>query len=167
MINFGFKWIAQNEDGSIFIFKDKPEGKTSGVYIGNDYKKIQSPSITVKDWQNRIVNLETHWFKIEDMLLVQTNKRPHADLACKYFLDDNVEIEIYSNINKEWEEINKPGFLSCVEYREKPSKNKDIWYRNYLDEHGEIKVLTNEACDLDNNSIATWIDKPRKLKHKK
>jgi len=163
MFNFGFKYLAQDKNGDICFFRSEPI-TIKGKWFCDEYFCVLEGRNSINDWQQRIVNLEAHWFKIEDGLLVQTNKRPHADLAVKYFLDDNVEVEYFEH--PEWEYTNEPVFDVNCKYREKPkpTPEKEIWYRNYLDDDGSIKVLTS------NISVGwppvQYISKPKKLKIK-
>jgi len=166
MFNFGFKYITQDMDGGVYVYKEIPNpGKE--FWIGEECFEVDLLSYDkeINDWKKRIVNLETHWFKIEDGLLIQTNKRSHADLAVKYFLDNSVEVE-YLNKCKEWIETNEPIFYICSQYREKPkpTPEKEIWYRNYLDDDGHIQVWRNYVEEMVPS--LNWISKPKKLKIK-
>ena len=62
-------------------------------------------------------------------------KRPHADLAIKYFTDDTVKIQFKPRAGDSWEDCETiPAFYSEFFYREKKPKRPPVtyYYRSYL-----------------------------------
>lgn len=148
------KWIAQDRDGRICKFMDKPYINATQNYrfvTSNGNCGVLQESLCgkkTKGWKQSLINLETHDYKIEDGILMRVEKtnhkrHKHADLIHAWA--EGVEIE-YRNANGDWEDAN-PGWFENREYRIKPAK-KTIRFRNYLYK-GQVMVAYKDADNTE------------------
>ena len=138
-------WITQDADGWIKIHYHY-QRKTSDIWhsSGSEITKREKPN---KNWEDSLINLDTHDYEIKDGILTKLDKakkptpRKHAELACKYFMDDTVQIQ-FRHSGPRWHNTENPEFIDRVEYREKP-KTKTIRFRNFIKD-GIIFVTTTD-----------------------
>lgn len=160
-------WITQDYDGYLKLHTNEPH-IICDIWVskGSELNGKHSPN---KNWRDSLINLETHDYKIKDGILVKVSKhmaemrhgdlkrkptpRKHAELACKYFLDDTVEIQSRVSKHIDWENNNNPCFLAHVEYREKP-KTKTVRFRNYINHDNEAWTWHAECTPPD---LKEWV----------
>lgn len=100
-----------------FKIGDRVE-KNNGTMFSNGSK-----TVTVDRCDGRYVWFnETETRLRDDQIKLATQPRPHAELACKYFMDDRVRVDYRSGAG-EWELVAHPCFVHTVEYREHVEKS--------------------------------------------
>lgn len=154
-------WIAQDRCGDIYKYSKEPyisEGQKQ--WFGHHSHSHESSGYKNKNWQYSLINLETHDYKIEDGILVRVDRvkkpapRKHAELACKYFMDDTINIQL--KIGNDWIDNPKPMFEDSGEYRIKP-KTSTVTFRNYLSADGCVRAFNSgDALDAPYDSYE-WI----------
>lgn len=152
-------WISQDRDGWIkkhVVFPRKVHG--SWLSDGCDY--VQMTYENNVDWENSLINIYTHNYEIKDGILMKLDKakkptpRKHAELACKYFMDDTVQIQ-FRHSGSIWHNTENPEFIDRVEYREKP-KTKTVRFRNYLNSDGNVCASYSDSVQ-DQPFFKEWI----------
>lgn len=143
-------WITQDEDGWLKIHYHYPS-KVSDIWHSSmgEITKLGKPN---KNWEDSLINLDTHDYEIKDETLMKLDKakkptpRKHAELACKYFMDDTVDIQ-YA-IGNDWIDNDNPMFIDTVEYREKP-ETKTIRFRNFIKDGIIFVTTTDEVGNVE------------------
>lgn len=124
-----YKWIAQDKDGKIFKFQTKPQAYvTKWFYGGHNFYQYGKEN---SNWENSLINLETHDYKIEDGILMKVEKEQ------KRIMGRELQRK---NIYGEWIDCE-----STTEYRIK-HKTKVVRFRNYLNTDNDICVC-EEGCE--------------------
>lgn len=133
-------WISQDYDGYLKLHINEPH-VICDIWV-SEGSELNGRYGANENWHNSLINLETHDYKIEDGILVRVSllneptPRKHSELACKYFMDDTVDIQVRTG--NEWVDNKSPMFVDSVEYREKP-KTETVRFKNYINHD-------NEAC---------------------
>lgn len=145
-------WIAQDRDGTIYRYDEKPKYGLSGWSEDHGYESFIRSGKRNKDWMNSLINLDTHSYEIKDGILCKVDKakkptpRKHAELACKYFTDDTVVVQ--SKFSMGWKDEEYPVFMDKLEYREKP-KTKTIRFRNFIKDGIIFVTTTDEVGNVE------------------
>ena len=126
-----YKWIAQDKYGCIAKYIDKP--RIDGCeFFEFPIEVIQKTTfITVKGWENSLINLSTHDYKIEDGILMQVEKEQ------KIFKGSELQ---YRSDDGSWYDCGH------AEYRLKP-KTKIVRFRNFLNIDGNARITTKESTE--------------------
>lgn len=158
MTDAKWEWIAQDQNGCIAKYAEKPD-KNDAEWFKMPHELVQGVyNWHVDEWEQSIINLETHDYKIEDGILIRVDRvnqkrHKHADLMIAYANDMTLKIQ-YKDGNM-WFDIGDPAFHKNIEYRIKP-KNKTVRFRNYLAYGDEVYVSFDES-DTKNNGFIKWI----------
>lgn len=135
-----YKWIAQDKDGAICLFVDKPVDidevfwLRQGGYILKQQDLGRGHFLT--NWRDSLINLETHDYKIEDGILMKVEKE-------QIFKGSELQ---YRDNDGEWKNC-----YPDLQYRLKP---KVIRFRNYICSENVVRVF-REGYDLVN--FKEWI----------
>lgn len=78
MSDIKWNWIAQDKDGRIYKYDSRPN-ELSDVFMPQEYKVCelvqgQIEGLTKYDWEESLINLETHDYKIMDGILIKVDK---------------------------------------------------------------------------------------------
>ena len=87
-----WKWIAQDEDGSIYKYGSKPDLDGSVFWpvdhdTTNEVDIVQASHRLVgiaENWKESLINLETHDYKIVDGILIRVDKEDNKSQAVKH-----------------------------------------------------------------------------------
>jgi len=92
MSNTKWKWIAQDEDGSIYKYGSKPDFDGSVFWpvdhdTTNEVDIVQASHRLVgiaENWKESLINLETHDYEIVDGILIRVDKEDNKSQAVKH-----------------------------------------------------------------------------------
>jgi len=81
-----WNWIAQDKDGSIGKYSILPDLRNRGWYAEeNEFALIDMGfSYEVNGWEESLINLETHDYKIVDGILIRVDKEGNKSQAVKH-----------------------------------------------------------------------------------
>jgi len=151
-----YNWVAQDDDGCIYLYDKKPEHSDTGkwwrVSIPNsDLSKILRGA-RIANWKESLIDLSKNDYIIKDGILMATRK--HAALIHAWA--DGAVIQ-YQNHDGKWSDVvgNDPSWRDDETYRIKP-KTKVVRFRNYMYD-GEIRVHVQGDAIRDLNPTH-WID---------
>jgi len=146
-----YKWIAQDINGIIDLYVDKPKQSELCCWMGGlSIQVTKNPTrervqhrldIEIEDWESSLINLETHDYKIEDGVLKQVEKTQRCKYADVFIEAANDKTKVLQVKKGEtWQDVP----VGMHEYRIKPEK-KVVLFRNYLNENGKVKVCKEEG----------------------
>jgi len=75
-----YRWIAQDSDGSVYKYKEKPEEGIT-IFHGAEDKPIIDQEINVPNWRESLIDRKKHDYKIEDGILIRVDKPERHEYA--------------------------------------------------------------------------------------
>ena len=117
-----YRWIAQDSDGSIYKYKEKPsEGET--VFYGAEDKLVIDQNIDLPNWRKSLIDRTKHDYKIKDGLLVRVDKparHEYADVFIECANDKSKVLQFKTKTSMLWQDSLAAQDGSGIEWRIKP-----------------------------------------------
>lgn len=118
MSDIKWNWIAQDKDGKIYKYDSRPN-ELSTVFMPKgdevcELVQIQIEDLTKYDWEESLINLETHDYKIVDGILIKVDKEDKQQKHSHYKKDvKHIDyIDVYRII--ELYELHDPCFQHAL-----------------------------------------------------
>lgn len=73
-----YRWIAQDSDGSIYKYKEKPEEGIT-IFHGTEGKLVVNQNIDVPNWRDSLIDRTIHDYKIEYGIFIRVDKKPKPE----------------------------------------------------------------------------------------
>jgi hypothetical protein len=116
MSNIIYTWIAQDRNGEIYKFDNKPTLRNDDYWpeAGNDYIQMVEKGKRNENWKDSLINLETHDFKIVDGILIRVDRQENQQKHSHYKKDvKHLDyIDVYRIIDLY--ELNDPCFQHAL-----------------------------------------------------
>lgn len=99
-MNQKWNYVTQDYDGEITLHDKKP--RPHNIYrfwLHEDiHEIIQTRSkcvFLIPDWQDKLIDLSTHSYKIEDGILIQTEKKKESDQYTLTLTEDEIRVAFH------------------------------------------------------------------------
>lgn len=124
-------WVAQDLDGEIDLYVDKPTIYRSGNWWfkpDTECDVIQRHGARNPNWRESLIDLSKNDYIIKDGILMATRK--HAALIHAWA--DGAEIQFFNTTHNKWDDVtdNAPCWDATTEYRIKP-KTRTVTFKLY------------------------------------